>query len=95
MLNKIGLNRAEIKFANSKKNVRYSSRVHSLPHRYDHQQMHEKHRGHESMHLEMMLVLVATLVIAQLLLVHWKKRHYRSYSVTNNILGSNQPHTRY
>lgn len=49
--------------------------------RYDHQQMHEKHRGHESMHLEMMLVLVVTLVVAQLLLVHWKKRHYRSYSV--------------
>lgn len=43
--------------------------------------MHEKHKGHESMHLEMMLILLTTLVIAQIILVEWKKRHYRSYSV--------------
>lgn len=48
--------------------------------------MHEKHRGHETMHLEMMLVLVVTLVVAQILLVQWKKRHNRSYSLVT-LLG--------
>jgi len=43
--------------------------------------MHEKHRGHESMHAEMVLILVSTLVFAQLLLVQWRKRHFRSYQV--------------
>lgn len=45
--------------------------------------MHEKHKGHESMHLEMMIILLVTLIVAQVLLVQWKKRAYRSYSVTN------------
>lgn len=44
--------------------------------------MHEKHKGHEAMHLEMILILLVTLIIAQIALVEWKKRHYRSYSVT-------------
>ena len=37
--------------------------------------MHAKHRGHEAMHAEMVLILIATLVVAQLLLVQWKQRH--------------------
>lgn len=44
--------------------------------------MHEKHKGHEAMHLEMILILLVTLIIAQIALVEWKKRHYRSYSVS-------------
>lgn len=44
--------------------------------------MHEKHKGHEAMHLEMILILLATLIVAQIFLVEWKKRHYRSYSVS-------------
>ena len=43
--------------------------------------MHEKHRGHESMHAEMVLILICTLVVAQLVLVQWRKRHFRSYQV--------------
>ena len=42
---------------------------------------HEKHKGHEAMHSEMVLILFATLIVAQIALVQWKKRHYRSYSV--------------
>uniref|UniRef100_A0A8C0AND8 Ring finger protein 121 n=1 Tax=Buteo japonicus TaxID=224669 RepID=A0A8C0AND8_9AVES len=42
--------------------------------------MHAKHRGHEAMHAEMVLILIATLVVAQLLLVQWKQRHPRSYN---------------
>jgi RING finger protein 121 len=41
--------------------------------------MHEKHRGHEAMHAEMVLILIVTLVVAQILLVQWKQRHFRSY----------------
>ncbi|XP_077307175.1 E3 ubiquitin ligase RNF121 [Lithobates pipiens] len=43
--------------------------------------MHAKHRGHEAMHAEMVLILIATLVVAQLLLVQWKQRHTRSYNM--------------
>lgn len=54
--------------------------------RRDHQAMHEKHKGHESMHLEMMIILLVTLIVAQVLLVQWKKRAYRSYSVITDII---------
>jgi RING finger protein 121/175 len=42
--------------------------------------MHEKHKGHDSMHAKMVLILLVTLILAQVLLVEWKKRYYRSYS---------------
>ena len=47
--------------------------------RFLHQQMHEKHKGHDSMHAEMLLILIITLVVAQFVLFEWKKRHYKSY----------------
>lgn len=43
--------------------------------------MHEKHKGHDAMHMEMVLILVFTLLIAQIALFEWKKRHYKSYAV--------------
>uniref|UniRef100_H3ANP1 Ring finger protein 121 n=1 Tax=Latimeria chalumnae TaxID=7897 RepID=H3ANP1_LATCH len=49
--------------------------------RVEHARMHAKHRGHEAMHAEMVLILIVTLVIAQLLLVQWKQRHPRSYNL--------------
>uniref|UniRef100_A0A8C8B2F3 Ring finger protein 121 n=1 Tax=Otus sunia TaxID=257818 RepID=A0A8C8B2F3_9STRI len=49
--------------------------------RVEHAQMHAKHRGHEAMHAEMVLILIATLVVAQLLLVQWKQRRPRSYNM--------------
>lgn len=33
------------------------------------------------MHAEMIIILFVTLIVAQVALVEWKKRHYRSYSV--------------
>ncbi|XP_039747958.1 RING finger protein 121 [Pararge aegeria] len=48
--------------------------------RYDHQKLHEMHRGHESMHMKMVLILIGTLVVAQVIVVEWKKFHYRSYA---------------
>ncbi|XDV39232.1 hypothetical protein PO909_008496 [Leuciscus waleckii] len=44
--------------------------------------MHAKHKGHEAMHAEMVLILIVTLVIAQLVLVQWKQRHPKSYNVS-------------
>lgn len=43
--------------------------------------MHEKHKGHESMHAEMILVLLMTLVVSQILLVIWKTKHFKSFQV--------------
>ncbi|KHJ78340.1 hypothetical protein OESDEN_22039 [Oesophagostomum dentatum] len=47
----------------------------------EHAKLHEKHKGHEQMHLEMMLILIVTLVVAQVFLVQWKKRHFKSYQL--------------
>ncbi|XDV14635.1 hypothetical protein PO909_014855 [Leuciscus waleckii] len=46
-----------------------------------HERLHVKHRGHEAMHAEMVLILIATLVVAQIVLVQWKQRHGRSYNM--------------
>uniref|UniRef100_A0A8C1NED9 Ring finger protein 175 n=1 Tax=Cyprinus carpio TaxID=7962 RepID=A0A8C1NED9_CYPCA len=48
-----------------------------------HERLHVKHRGHEAMHAEMVLILIATLVVAQIVLVQWKQRHCRSYNYYN------------
>ena len=50
-------------------------------HRVEHARMHAKHKGHEAMHAEMVLILIVTLVVAQLVLVQWKQRHPKSYNV--------------
>ncbi|CAM4561102.1 unnamed protein product, partial [Caretta caretta] len=48
--------------------------------RLHHQKMHAKHHGHESMHMERILILIAALVVAQIVLVQWKQTHCRSYN---------------
>ena len=45
--------------------------------------MHEKHKGHESMHAEMILILFATLIFSQIALVKWKQVYPSSYHVSN------------
>ncbi|CAI4222282.1 unnamed protein product [Auanema sp. JU1783] len=47
----------------------------------EHAKLHEKHRGHEAMHFEMFLILVTTLIVGQIFLVQWKKRHFKSYQL--------------
>ncbi|XP_029375394.1 RING finger protein 121 [Xiphias gladius] len=49
--------------------------------RVEHARMHAKHKGHEAMHAEMVLILIVTLVVAQLVLVQWKQRHPKSYNL--------------
>ncbi|XP_072629814.1 RING finger protein 175 isoform X2 [Canis lupus baileyi] len=43
--------------------------------------MYKMHRGHESMHVEMILIFLCTLVIAQIVLVQWRQRHGPSYNL--------------
>ncbi|PAV65248.1 hypothetical protein WR25_06652 [Diploscapter pachys] len=45
----------------------------------EHAKLHEQHRGHDKMHLEMMLILVVALIVGQIFLVQWKRRHFKSY----------------
>ena len=47
----------------------------------------EKHRGHEQMHAEMILILFGAMLLAQVILVLWKVRHKRSYHVSFVDLG--------
>ena len=49
--------------------------------RLEHLKMHEKHRGHESMHAEMVLILFATLIVSQIALVKWRQIYPNSYHV--------------
>ena len=44
--------------------------------------MHAKHKGHEAMHMEMILVLLISLILCQFLLLIWRNIHLRSYQVT-------------
>lgn len=50
-------------------------------HRLRHEAMHEKHKGHEAMHAEMVLILLLTLIVSQVVLVFWKNKHFKSFQV--------------
>nr|XP_026691964.1 RING finger protein 121 [Ciona intestinalis] len=54
--------------------------------RLEHLKEMEKHRGHDAMHLEMILILMVTLVVSQVALVQWKNRHPKSYNMVT-LLG--------
>lgn len=49
--------------------------------RLSHDAVHKAHKGHESMHAQMLLILMVTVLVAQVVLVEWRKRHFRSYQV--------------
>jgi RING finger protein 121 len=53
--------------------------------RLKHEALHEKHRGHESMHAEMVLILLVTLVVSQFFLVFWKTKHFKSFQFVTMI----------
>lgn len=48
-------------------------------HRLKHEALHEKHKGHDAMHAEMVLILFATLIVSQILLVFWRVKHFKSF----------------
>ena len=45
----------------------------------EHLMMHEKHRGHESMHAAMLLILIGAMFLAQVLLIYWRKKSFKTY----------------
>jgi len=55
-------------------------------HQFEHLMLHEKHKHHGAMHLEMTLILIGTLFVAQIVLLEWKRRHFRSYRMVT-LLG--------
>lgn len=58
--------------------------------RIEHEKLHAKHKGHEAMHMEMILILFSTLIVAQVLLVKWKKHYYKSFQVKKKKLSNCQ-----
>ena len=44
--------------------------------------MHAKHRGHDVMHAEMFIIFIIVLAIAQVILIVWKKKHFKSYQAS-------------
>lgn len=50
--------------------------------RLRHRMIEEKHRGHEAMHAEMVLILFVATLLAQVVLVMWRLRHKKSYHVS-------------
>ena len=53
--------------------------------RLEHMRMHEKHRGHESMHAEMIAILFVTLIVSQVALVKWRQCYPYSYHVSHSF----------
>ncbi|XP_054159357.1 E3 ubiquitin ligase RNF121-like [Oppia nitens] len=51
----------------------------------EHLLLHEKHRGHESMHALMLLILIAAIVVAQVVLIYWRKKSPKSYQNVSMI----------
>ncbi|KAF6096732.1 ring finger protein 175 [Phyllostomus discolor] len=52
------------------------------------ERMYKMHRGHESMHVEMILIFFSTLIVAQIVLVQWRQRHGRSYNFGLQMVSS-------
>lgn len=48
-------------------------------HRMRHRMIEEKHRGHDAMHAEMILILFGSIAIAQIVLFLWRQKHRKSY----------------
>lgn len=54
--------------------------ISSLPKsQQEHLLMHEKHRGHESMHATMLLILIFAILVTQMLLIWWRKKSFKTY----------------
>ncbi|KAI1728534.1 RING-H2 zinc finger domain-containing protein [Ditylenchus destructor] len=47
----------------------------------EHEALHAKHKGHDAMHAEMFLIFIIALAIAQIILVTWKRKHFKSYQI--------------
>uniref|UniRef100_A0A914C465 RING-type domain-containing protein n=1 Tax=Acrobeloides nanus TaxID=290746 RepID=A0A914C465_9BILA len=53
--------------------------------RREHEAMHARHKGHDAMHAEMFIIFIVALAIAQIILVTWKRKHFKSYQVATSL----------
>jgi len=53
--------------------------------RQEHAAMHAKHKGHDVMHAEMFIIFIIVLAIAQIILIVWKQRHFKSYQLMTTL----------
>ena len=60
----------------------WSKWSHEEQHNLRHRMLEEKHRGHDMMHTEMILILFGSILLAQLLLYVWRQKHRKSYQVS-------------
>ena len=51
--------------------------------RLRHRMLEEKHKGHEVMHLEMILIFFGSIIVTQFILVLWRTKHKKSYQVSS------------
>ena len=51
----------------------------------EHILLHQKHHGHEGMHAAMLLILITAIIIAQVILIAWRKKSFKSYQNVSMI----------
>eukprot|EP00731_Ephydatia_muelleri_P031036 Em0022g550a len=65
--------------------VDWSKWSHEEQHNLRHRMLEEKHRGHDMMHTEMILILFGSILLAQLLLYVWRQKHRKSYQLVTLV----------
>lgn len=55
-------------------------------HRIQHAEFHKKHKGHEAMHAEMVIILITMLVLGQIALFQWRSRSPKTYNTCTLFL---------
>lgn len=45
----------------------------------------EKHKGHETMHMEIFIILFVVFFVSQMALIYWRKKHVKSYDICTLI----------
>ncbi|KAL5241580.1 hypothetical protein ACI65C_008990 [Semiaphis heraclei] len=78
-----GINITELPIEPSENVTRILTREEQI--REEHRKLHELHKGHESMHAEMLIILMITMIVAQIVLLEWKRRHFRSFQVVTSL----------
>ena len=66
--------------------MRICTYIHTCIYRLRHRMIGDKHRGHDLMHAEMILILFSSIGAAQVLLFIWKYKHKRSYQVIGRVI---------
>merc|ERR1712061_335961 len=67
-------------------NVDLSNLSEQERHRIEHAEFHKKHKGHEAMHSEMVLILIAMIILGQFALVQWRQKSPKTYHMTTLLL---------